>query len=221
MTKTHHFASRMDRLIGLFAQGFHHAAEHAATQRSVRLGMKVVLAAISALVVAGAGLWLLPDATAQRSTSLVVVETSRGTFAFEIYPKDAPVSVAHVLDLVKKGFYDGQRVHRAVPGFLVQFGDPQTRDLDAQANWGRGAAASSGHPIGVAEVNLKRKNGALAVGLAHMGEPAQADSQLYVLLEARPELDGQYAVIGQVVEGEDVPARLQVSDEIRRVYMRE
>lgn len=180
----------------------------------------VVTIVIAALVIA-TGVWMLPDATAQRSTALVVVETSRGTFAFETYPKDAPVSVAHVLDLVKQGFYDRQRVHRAVSGFLVQFGDPQTRDLDAKANWGRGAAASSGHPIGVAEVSAKRKNTALAVGLAHMGEPAQADSQLYVLLESRPELDGQYAVIGQVVEGEDVPARLQVTDEIRRVYLRE
>lgn len=175
---------------------------------------------VVALVLA-AGLWLLPHATAQRASALVVVETSRGTFAFETYPKDAPVSVAHIVELVKQGFYDGQRVHRAVSGFLVQFGDPQTRSLDAKGNWGRGPGASSGHPIGVAEVNLKRKNTALAVGLAHMGEPALADSQLYVLLEARPELDGQYAVIGQVVEGEDVPARLQVGDEILKVYLRE
>ncbi len=183
--------------------------------------VQIIAGLIVAALVVAASVWILPDATAQRSTTLVVVETSRGTFAFETYPKDAPVSVAHILELVKQGFYDGQRVHRAVPGFLVQFGDPQTRNLDARGNWGRGPAASSGHPIGIAEVNLKRKNTALAVGLAHMGEPAQADSQLYVMLEARPELDGQYAVIGQVVEGEDVPAQLQVADEIRRVYVRE
>ena len=54
-----------------------------------------------------------------------------------------------------------------------------------------------------------------------MGEPAQADSQLYIMLDTRPELDGQYAVIGQVVEGEDVPERLQVGDQIRRVYVSE
>ena len=192
-------------------------AEQPLLSRRIQLVATIIIAAL----VVAAGVWMLPDATAQRSTALVVVETSRGTFAFETYPKDAPVSVAHILDLVKQGFYDGQRVHRAVPGFLVQFGDPQTRNLDAKGNWGRGPAASSGHPIGVAEVNLKRKNVALAVGLAHMGEPAKADSQLYVMLEARPELDGQYAVIGQVVEGEDIPAQLQVSDEIRRVYVRE
>ena len=169
--------------------------------------------------VAVAGVWR--TLSAQRSTPLIVVETTRGTFAFDTYPKEAPVSVAHIVQLARSGFYDGQRVHRAVPGFVAQFGDPQTRDLDKRAVWGRGVEASSGAPIGVAEVTLKRKNVALAVGLAHAGEPAQADSQLYIMLEARPALDGQYAVIGQVVEGEDVPARLQVGDEIKRVYVRD
>ena len=169
--------------------------------------------------VAVAGVWR--TLSAQRSAPLIVVETTRGTFAFDTYPKDAPVSVAHIVQLARSGFYDGQRVHRAVPGFLAQFGDPQTRDLDKRSVWGRGVEASSGSPIGVAEVTLKRKNVALAVGLAHAGEPAQADSQLYIMLEARPALDGQYAVIGQVVEGEDVPPLLQVGDEIKRIYVRD
>ena len=169
--------------------------------------------------VAVAGVWR--TLSAQRSAPLIVVETTRGTFAFDTYPREAPVSVAHIIQLARSGFYDGQRVHRAVPGFLAQFGDPQTRDLDKRSVWGRGVEASSGSPIGIAEITLKRKNVALAVGLAHAGEPAQADSQLYIMLEARPALDGQYAVIGQVVEGEDVPARLQVGDEIKRVYVRD
>lgn len=188
---------------------------------SLRSRRRLVAAALtlilSTMVFVGAWRTL----SAQRSVPLIVVETSRGTFAFDTYPKEAPVSVAHIVQLAKSGFYDKQRVHRAVSGFLAQFGDPQTRDLDKRSDWGRGDAASSGSPIGVAEISLKRKNVALAVGLAHAGEPAKADSQLYILLEARPALDGQYAVIGQVVEGEDVPARLQVGDEITRVYVRE
>jgi peptidyl-prolyl cis-trans isomerase B (cyclophilin B) len=164
----------------------------------------VVAAALAA--VAGILYWAVTPASAQRAAPVIVVETTQGTFAFETFQKDAPVSVTHIVELVKSGFYDGQRVHRAVPGFLIQFGDPQTRDLDKRSLWGRGDDASSGKPIGVAEMPLKHKNVPLAVGLAHMGEPAKADSQLYVLLDARPELDGQYAVIGQVVEGTEVPA---------------
>lgn len=186
---------------------------------SRRLTSRVIVTVLA--VVALAYYVVVPRLLAQRSSALVVVETTKGTFAFDTYPKDAPLSVAHIVKLAKAGFYDGQRVHRAEPGFVVQFGDPQTRDPGKRALWGKGLEASSGDPIGVAELVLKRKNVALAVGLAHQGEPAKADSQLYIMLDTRPALDGQYAVIGQVIEGEDVPAQLQVGDEIRRVYVRE
>jgi cyclophilin family peptidyl-prolyl cis-trans isomerase len=156
-----------------------------------------------------------------KTNPLIVVETSKGTFAFETFPNEAPKTVAHIVALVRRGFYDGQRVHRALPGFVVQFGDPQTRDPEKRNLWGRGAAASSGTPIGVPEIGKKRRHQAGAVGVAHMGDPAKADSQIYVTLAPRPDLDAQYAVFGQVVEGEEVPATLQVGDEIIRVYVRE
>ena len=141
---------------------------------------------------------------------MIVVETSKGTFEFETYPDEAPKTVAHIVELVKRGFYDGQRVHRALPGFVVQWGDPRSRDAAKEADWGRGPAASSGKPIGVAEISRKRT--------AHQrrrrrwrtsGIPAQADSQIYVTLADRPDLNGKYAVFGHVVAGEDVPATLR------------
>lgn len=185
-------------------------------------GRAVAAAAVVGLLAAVGYVAIAPHLAAQSGPApVVVVETSQGTFAFEMYPKEAPISVAHIVGLAKSGFYDGQRVHRALPHFVVQFGDPQTRDLDRKPWWGRGVEASSGKPIGVGEVSLKRKNVAMAVGLAHAGEPAKADSQLYVMLEDKPELDGQYAVIGHVIEGFDVPARLVVGDDIKRVYVRE
>ena len=57
--------------------------------------------------------------------SIVVVETEKGTFEFETYPNEAPKTVAHILGLIEKRFYNGQRIHRQVPGFVVQFGDQQ------------------------------------------------------------------------------------------------
>jgi cyclophilin family peptidyl-prolyl cis-trans isomerase len=152
---------------------------------------------------------------------LIVVETSKGTFAFETFPNEAPRTVAHVVGLVQSGFYDGLRIHRALAGFVVQFGDPQTRDLTRRARWGKGAAASSGTPIGLSEISPRRRHQAGAVGVSHMGDPAKADSQIYVTLAPRPDLDGQYTVFAHVIEGEDVPARLQVGDEIRRAFVRE
>src|SRR5439155_14929683 len=120
------------------------------------------------------------------SGPVIVVETSKGTFEFETYPNDAPKTVAHVVELVTRGFYNGQRFHRAIPGFVVQWGDPQSRDPGRQGDWGRGDLASSGQPIGVTEITKKRSHVRGAVGVAHAGNPTRADSQIYVTLADRP-----------------------------------
>ena len=150
---------------------------------------------------------------------VIAIETSKGTFWFETFPKEAPVSVKHIVALVRDGFYNGQRIHRALAGFLVQFGDPQTRDLNARARWGRGAEAASGTPVGVAEVNERRLHRRGTVGLAHRGNPEAADSQIYITLEDRRELNGHYAVVGQVIRGLEVLDDLQVGDQILRAYV--
>lgn len=183
------------------------------SRRRVIVGLLCAL-----LVLAAAG---YRQVQAQDDAPLVVVETTKGSFAFVCFPADAPVTVAHIVALVKAGFYDGQRIHRAIPGFLVQFGDPQTRDVAARDRWGRGAAAASGTPVGVAEISKRRPHLSGAVGMAHMGVPAKADSQIYVTLARRSDLDGQYAVFGQIAQGADVLPRLEVGDEIIRVYLRE
>ena len=152
---------------------------------------------------------------------VIVVETTKGAFAFETYPNEAPKTVAHVLQLVRQGFYDGQRFHRALPGFVVQWGDPRSRDLSKDAEWGRGDAASSGTPIGAPELSKKRTHTKGAVAMAHPGDPSKADSQIYVTLADRPDLDGRYAVFGHLIAGADVPARLQRGDLITRMYVRQ
>ena len=162
----------------------------------------------------------LPFQDVATERPVIVVETSRGSFSFEMFPNEAPWTVAHILELVKARFYDGQRVHRALAGFVVQFGDPQTRDAGKRELWGRGPNAASGKPIGAAEISKKRLHVKGAVGMAHLGDPARADSQIYVTLEPRPDLDGRYAVFGQVIAGLDVLPELQVGDDIRRVYQR-
>jgi cyclophilin family peptidyl-prolyl cis-trans isomerase len=165
---------------------------------------------------------LLAPATLRAQTGpVIVVETTKGAFAFETYENEAPKTVAHVVQLVRQGFYDGQRVHRALPGFVVQWGDPRSRDASREADWGRGDAASSGTPIGAAEMSKKRTHKKGAIAVAHPGDPAKADSQIYVTLADRPDLDGRYSVFGHIIAGADVPARLQRGDLITRMYVRE
>jgi cyclophilin family peptidyl-prolyl cis-trans isomerase len=160
-------------------------------------------------------------AFAQAPGPVIVVETTKGTFEFETYPGEAPLTVAHVVTLVEGGFYDGQRIHRVVPGFVVQWGDPRSRDLAQDANWGSGPEASSGSPIGAAETSKLRTHTKGAVGIAHPGNPTLADSQIYVTLEDRPDLDRDYTVFGHIVAGDDVLAALERGDAIRKMYVKE
>jgi cyclophilin family peptidyl-prolyl cis-trans isomerase len=174
-----------------------------------------------AAILAVSSLCLSFAALAQGTAPVIVVETTKGTFEIETYPTEAPKTVAHIVALVNRQFYDGQRVHRALPGFLVQWGDPRSRDAASEADWGRGPEAASGKAIGVPEISRKRLHERGAVAVAHPGVPAQADSQIYVTLAERPDLNGKYTVFGQVVAGADVPARLERGDTIRRMSVKE
>jgi cyclophilin family peptidyl-prolyl cis-trans isomerase len=181
----------------------------------------------SALVLASVfsalpALWWVSAVAGQSSPApVIVVETSKGTFSFDTYPDEAPQTVRHIVELVRSGFYDGQRFHRVVPGFVVQWGDPQSRDRTKEASWGRGSAASSGKPIGFAEITKKRTHTKGAVGVSHFGNPTLADSQIYVTLAKRDDLDRKYAVFGHIVSGSDVVDSLQQGDVINRMSVRE
>jgi cyclophilin family peptidyl-prolyl cis-trans isomerase len=149
---------------------------------------------------------------------IIVLETSKGTIEFETYPEEAPKTVARVLELVKKNFYNGLRFHRADPNFVIQVGDPMSRDMSRQEWWGR---QGSGTPIGVAEITKKRKNVLGAVGMAHTGAAKDADSQFYITRRAAPELDGKYTVFGRVIKGQDVVGKIQKGDVLKRAYLKD
>jgi cyclophilin family peptidyl-prolyl cis-trans isomerase len=160
-----------------------------------------------------------PGRTSPGAGPVLVVETVKGTFEIETYPNEAPKTVEHVLALVKRNFYNGLRVHRMEPKFVVQFGDPQTRDMTKRPDWG---TRDSGDPIGALEVSKKRTHVTGAVAMAHReGDPKGSDSQMYVVLSPRPELNGKYTVFGQVISGMDVVQQLRIPDVIRRVTVRD
>jgi len=150
---------------------------------------------------------------------IVVEMATKGTFQFETYPNEAPKSVEHILGLVKRNFYNGLRIHRQIPGFIAQFGDPLSRDLSKQEMWGTGGSFNI---VGVGEPSPKRTHVTGAVAMAYPGkDPRQADSQMYIMLAPRHSLDGDYTVIGQVIAGMDVVQKLAKGDIIRRVTVKE
>jgi cyclophilin family peptidyl-prolyl cis-trans isomerase len=148
----------------------------------------------------------------------IVLDTVKGTIEFETYPDEAPKTVARIVELVKKNFYNGLRFHRAEENFLVQVGDTQSRDMSKEAWWGRGPG--SGKPIGVSEINKKRRHVPGSVGMAHSGDPAYADSQFYILVQPRPGLDGKYVVFGRVTSGLEVVKKLKRADILKRASIK-
>ena len=150
---------------------------------------------------------------------IIVLETAKGTIEFETYPEEAPKTVARIVELVKKGFYNGQRFHRAEPNFVIQIGDPVSRDFSRQSWWGR---QSSGTPIGVAEITKKRRHVLGAVSMAYPGtDKTQADSQFFILRRPAPEFDLKYTVFGKVLKGMDVVGTIQRGDVLKRAYLKD
>lgn len=151
---------------------------------------------------------------------VLVIETSRGVVEFETYPEDAPKTVDHIVALAQRRFYNGQRIHRVEPNFLIQLGDPQTRDYTKRDMWGRGPGAGSGKPIGAAELSKRRTNVRGAIGMAHAGDPTQADSQFYILRKDSAGLNGKYVIFGKVISGMDVVDKIEVGDVVKRMYVK-
>lgn len=115
----------------------------------------------------------------------------------ELYPETAPITVENFLDLVKKGFYNGLTFHRIISGFMIQGGDPDGNGMGGPGYSIRGEFKSNG-----VDNPLKHEKG--VISMARSMDPNSAGSQFFIMHEAAPHLDGQYAAFGKVIEGLDV-----------------
>lgn len=160
-------------------------------------------------------LFLAAFASAQNDGPRLKLEIQgKGTVTIRLYPDKAPKAVSYIVKLAKDGFYDGLRFHRAdrqPRPYLVQVGDPQSRngDLDAAGIGTKGTGAK----IPYEDSGLSNVVG--AVGLARLGQDRDSgDSQFYMLLGAQRFLDGNYTVFGQIVDGMDVLRKIEKGDRI-------
>jgi peptidyl-prolyl cis-trans isomerase B (cyclophilin B) len=158
------------------------------------------------------------EQTSPGAGPVVVLETVKGTIEIETYPEEAPKTVANFLELVKKNFYNGLRFHRAEANFLVQVGDPQSRNVSLREWWGRGGSPKA---VGVSEITKKRRHTIGAVGMAHTGSAKDATSQFYITLRAAPELDSKFTVFGHVIKGQEVAAKIQIADILKKASVRD
>lgn len=144
---------------------------------------------------------------------ILVLETAKGEVELELFPAEAPKSVAHILALAGRNFYRAHRIHWAQPG-VIQFGDPQTRDMTKQWAWGTGG---SGRSVGVAETSKRPfVRGSVGLAFRENQKATAADSQIFILRIATPALNGKYAHIGRVTKGLAILDKLAVGDVITR-----
>ncbi len=133
-----------------------------------------------------------PKATGEE---VAVIETRLGSMTLEFFPDVAPNHVANFIKLAKEGFYNGTTFHRVIPGFMIQGGDPNSKD-DDRSNDGSGGP---GYTIN-AEFNQKpHLRGTLS--MARAMDPNSAGSQFFICAADVPHLNGSYTVFGQVIQG--------------------
>jgi len=143
-------------------------------------------------------IFLTPQVFAEYEDTIVVMDTYSGKLVFEFFPDVAPNHVKNFVTLSQDGFYTGTMFHRIIDGFMVQGGDPLTKDIDVPTyNWGTG---SPGYTINAEFSNLKHDRGILS--MARSADPNSAGSQFFVVHEDSHFLDGQYTVFGRLVTSE-------------------
>lgn len=129
---------------------------------------------------------------------IVTIEMENGDIMkAELYPEVAPNTVNNFISLVKKGFYDGIIFHRVIEGFMIQGGDPEGTGMGGPGYSIKGEFNYNGFAN-----DLKHTPGVLS--MARAMDPDSAGSQFFIMHEAAPHLDGQYAAFGKIIEGMDV-----------------
>jgi peptidyl-prolyl cis-trans isomerase B (cyclophilin B) len=158
---------------------------------------------LSLLTTCAVGLLAAPAAHAQDAKEVAVLKTSAGEMVVEFWPEVAPKTVENFKKLAKDGFYNGTAFHRIIKGFMIQGGDPLTKDASQEARWGTG---DPGYKI-KAEFN-ERKHERGVLSMARSANPDSAGCQFFICLDAAPFLDGKYTTFGKVIKGEDVLLKL-------------
>jgi len=159
-----------------------------------------------------------------------VTIAGRGKVTIELYKKEAPKTVGHFLELAKVGFYDGILFHRVVPEFVVQAGDPASRNMTPEeiklkddhgggtSGLGAGGSGANGSSANIPfESNEKtHEPGTISMALSSP-HSATGDSQFFINLKPNHTLDGDFCVFGKVVKGIDIVLKIKRGDKITSI----
>jgi peptidyl-prolyl cis-trans isomerase B (cyclophilin B) len=143
-----------------------------------------------------------PEEVKKMSEQQAVIHTKLGDITLKFFPDVAPNHVNNFIELAKKGFYNGTIFHRVVPKFVIQGGDPNSKNPD-RSKHGMGGP---GYSVKAEFSNKPHKRGTLS--MARSAHPDSAGSQFFICVADAPFLDGKYTVFGEVVKGMEVADKI-------------
>jgi len=137
--------------------------------------------------------------TASGKDTRAIIDTKFGSMEIRFFPDKAPKHVENFITLAKSGFYDKTIFHRVIPGFMIQGGDPNTKDEKDTPKYGMGGP---GHRVKAEFNDRPHVRGVLS--MARSQDPDSAGSQFFIVVKEAPHLNGQYTAFGEVVKGMEV-----------------
>jgi peptidyl-prolyl cis-trans isomerase B (cyclophilin B) len=165
--------------------------------------MKSILINLLAAVLAVASVNAEEQKPMNSAKEVAVIKTSEGEMVAEFWPEVAPNTVENFKKLARSGFYDGTAFHRIVKGFMIQGGDPLTKDLAKESRYGTG---DPGYKIKAEFNDRSHERGVLS--MARSSDPDSAGSQFFICLANVSRLDHQYTTFGKVIKGDDVLGKI-------------
>lgn len=145
------------------------------------------------------------DSKAEQAT--VVLQTNKGDIALELFSERAPIAVANFLKLARENFYDGVKFHRVIPDFMIQTGDPNSKDNDWSDDGTGGPGYTFADEVSPADQLVKG-----TVAMANSGPNTNGSQFFIVTAEATPWLNGKHTIFGRVTDGMDVVDAISVAD---------
>jgi len=168
-----------------------------------RRGRVYLLGTLVLVIIVAVG-WYVYASSQSANTNVATVyaklNTSQGPMTVELYQSATPKTVTNFVNLARSGFYDNLVWHRIVEGFVIQTGDPNTRNGGGDRSlWGTGGSSQT-VPL---EIDDSLNNYVGYLGMARSQDPNSGSSQFYINLANNASLDGQYTVFGKVISGTD------------------
>ena len=167
------------------------------------VGKTLVWLIVTGVMILAAGSARIQAQTVSGKVPGAIIDTKFGSMEIRFFPDKAPKHVESFIKLAKSGFYDKTIFHRVIPGFMIQGGDPNTKDEKDKSRYGTGGP---GYNV-KAEFN-DRPHVRGVVSMARSQDPDSAGSQFFIVVKDSPSLDGKYTVFGEVVKGMEVADKI-------------